>query len=309
MLRAAVRGQFPPDDGAVSVVPPWRDGVEAVVSFTAHAVVATTLPGIRLDAAGIDAYSGAFAPAVILELAGPDGVVDSLDLVLGATGTGRTGLPERPDLAGHPRVRHAAAWRTGVHVHADSRGLITVSRGLGGLAELSFEVPPDRAGAGTGAPCSPTAEGWSRSGNPCWPWLLPGTPGHCGPRWRPDSCRSVPSSWCVPAGFGREPGSLAAAAPAAATPAASRRGRWGTDGRPAGGPARHRDGGQQPHGVLVPGGAGSGIVDPGHRAGHLEGGAAGTAADVVRGHGSLLMVGPGTPRDWVHDAGSGRMRR
>ena len=174
MLRAAVRGQFPPDDGAVSVVPPWRDGVEAVVSFTAHAVVATTLSGIRLDAAGIDAYSGAFAPAVILELAGPDGVVDSLDLVLGATGTGRTGLPERPDLAGHPRVRHAAAWRTGVHVHADSRGLITVSRGVGGVAELSFEVPPDRAGAGTGRSLLADGRGLVPLGEPVLALVAPG---------------------------------------------------------------------------------------------------------------------------------------
>lgn len=165
-LRAAVRGEFPPDDGTVAIVPPWRDGVEAVVAFTAHAMAATTLPRPLLVSAGIDAYSGAFAPAVMLELAGPEGRIGSLDVVLAATGTGRTGLPERPDLAGHPRVRHAADWRSDVHVHADVRGLVTVSRGIGGLAELSFEVPPERAGAGTGRALLADARGLVPFGEP-----------------------------------------------------------------------------------------------------------------------------------------------
>jgi hypothetical protein len=174
VLRAAVRGQFPQDDGSVAVVAPWRDGVEAVVSFTAHAVAATTLPLERLQAVGFDAYSGCFAPAVLRELAGPGGIVDSLDVVLGATGTGRTGLPERPDLAGHPRVRHAAGWRSDVHVHADPRGLVTVSRGLGGLAELSFEVPPERAVAGTGRSLLADGRGLVPLGEPVLVLVAPG---------------------------------------------------------------------------------------------------------------------------------------
>ena len=37
VLRRAADGVFPPVDGLVDVVPPYREGVEAVVSFTGHA--------------------------------------------------------------------------------------------------------------------------------------------------------------------------------------------------------------------------------------------------------------------------------
>jgi hypothetical protein len=148
-LSAALDGKFPAEDGRVEVVPPWRDGVEAVVSFTAHAMVATTLPAVRVVETGIDAYAQAFAPSVLTALAGQGGWLDCVDVVLVAAGTGHTWLPERPDLGGHPRVRHARSVRDHVHVHGDERGLVTVGRGLGGLPEISFETAdPGVEGAG-----------------------------------------------------------------------------------------------------------------------------------------------------------------
>lgn len=173
-LHAALEGRFPPDDGAVEIVAPWQPGVEAVVSFTAHALVSTTLPPARLSAAGLDAFTGAFSPELIRVLAGPAGLVDSLDVVLLATGTGRTSLPERSGAAGHPRVEHARAWRQDVHVHGDERGLVTVSRGLGGVAELSFEVVPGLRHQGAGRALLAEARGLVAEGEPVVVLVAPG---------------------------------------------------------------------------------------------------------------------------------------
>ncbi len=149
-LRAAADRRFPPADGLVEVVPPYLPGVEAMVSLTGHAVAATTVGARVLREAGADGYAGATSAAVMAVLAGRGGEVDVLDALLVGRGTGWTDLPERRDLDDHPRVRYARAWRADVHVHGDSRGLVTVGRGVGGLPELSFEVVPGRRGWGVG---------------------------------------------------------------------------------------------------------------------------------------------------------------
>jgi GNAT superfamily N-acetyltransferase len=174
LLRAAAGGRFPDPDGAVVVVPPDRPGVEAVVCFTAHAVVATRLPPAGLLAAGADGYGGSTRPAVLALLAGAGGEVNTLDALLVAHGTGRTALPERPDLAGHPRAAYARTWRSDVHVHGDERGLVTVGRGLGGVAELSFEVPDAARSRGNGRALLREALGLVAAGDPLLAAVAPG---------------------------------------------------------------------------------------------------------------------------------------
>ncbi len=147
LLREASVGQFPPADGGWSRIPLWRDGVEAVVAFTGHAffAVADDVVDSHIDELGADGFGGAHAPSVIQNLAGPRAWIDSLDLVLvirtDATATGR--LVERADLADHPRARHAAQIRDEVRVlgypQLENRSFVTVSRGLGGLAELGVQ--------------------------------------------------------------------------------------------------------------------------------------------------------------------------
>jgi GNAT superfamily N-acetyltransferase len=158
----------------VEIVPPMLGGVEAVVSLTGHAVVATSLPADRLERVGIDGFGGASAPAVLTELAGPDGEVDVLDALLVRSGTGSTLLPERLDLDDHPRVRHARHWRSDVHVHGDARGLVTIGTGVGGLAELSFEVEPGRRGWGVGRALLSDALGLVPEGEPVLVCVAPG---------------------------------------------------------------------------------------------------------------------------------------
>lgn len=174
VLRAAAAGEFPKADGQVEVVPLYWDGVEAVVSLTARAVIATSLPLEALLAAGADGYGGATSPAVLAVLAGPGGEIDVLDALLVARGTGRTSLPERRDLEDHPRARYARRWREDVHVHADGRGLVTVARGVGGLPELSFEVEPGLRGWGVGRELLTDALGLVPEGEPVFASVAPG---------------------------------------------------------------------------------------------------------------------------------------
>lgn len=160
LLTAAAAGQFPDPDGGWRRVPPWRPGLEAIISFTGHSVFAVRpdIPGERLDSLGADGFGGANDPRLISALAGPDGWIDCLDLLLAGRGTGRPETPPRlvvrPDLAGHPRARFAAGVRDQARVlgYPDPArsALVTLSRGLAGLTELSFELEPARRGQRAG---------------------------------------------------------------------------------------------------------------------------------------------------------------
>ena len=148
-------GSFPPVDGGWHRVPPWRAGVEAVLAFTGHAVLAVdeALPGSELD--GVDGYGGAHHPRVLLALAG-SGWIDSLDALLVTRARPDVApLVARPDLAGQPRVAFATSVRDDVQVFGrddpHSLSVATVSRGIGGLPEISVELDERERGRGTGA--------------------------------------------------------------------------------------------------------------------------------------------------------------
>ena len=172
LLREAAAGRFPRIDGGFSRARPWRDGVEAAVAFTGHAVmvVAEEVSDRSLRELGIHGYGAAHDPQVTLALAG-DGPVGVLDVLLVGHGTGTPSrdlppaapapvsapapepapraLVERPDLASTERARHAALWRDDVQVFgwADptTRSLATLSRGIGGLPEVGIQAEADDA--------------------------------------------------------------------------------------------------------------------------------------------------------------------
>lgn len=160
MITGVAEGRFPPPDGGWQRVPPWRDGLEGVVSFTAHSVlaVAPDIPDSRLAELGADGLGGADHPRLITALAGPGGWIDCLDMLLAGRGTGHAGTPPRlvgrPDLADHPRARFAGRIRDQPRVlgYPDEArsALATLSRGLAGLTELSFELEPARRGQRAG---------------------------------------------------------------------------------------------------------------------------------------------------------------
>ena len=163
MIVAAAEGRFPAVDGGWQRVTPWRPDLEAVIAFTGHAVlaVADDVTDLELKDLGVDGLGGAHHPQVLTALAGPDGWIESLDLIMVSWGTGpRRPVPggkliPRPDLADHPRARYAAGIRSGTRVlgypQAERSAMAIIARGLAGLTELSFELEPDRRGSGAGA--------------------------------------------------------------------------------------------------------------------------------------------------------------
>jgi hypothetical protein len=157
IIRDADAGRFPAADGGWSRVPTWRDGVEGIVCFTGHAVLAlgSDISHERIAGLGADGFGGAAHPRLLCGLAGPDGWISSQDALLAGHGTGHGGaaaLVPRPDLSSHPRAQYAASIRDtprpfGYQDPARSAVAI-LSTGLAGLTELSFELEPDQRGGG-----------------------------------------------------------------------------------------------------------------------------------------------------------------
>ncbi len=170
LLRAllnAAENDFPPVDGRITVLPalPAPPGsadsgyeINAVVAFTGHSFIATSVDESSLIAAGADGYGGASSPDVLRLIANSSartpspaqiGVLDAT-LVGRGSGGGSGSLEERSDFDDHRRVRHARAIRHDVRVLGDERGLVTIGRGLAGRPEISVEADPAGQGRGWG---------------------------------------------------------------------------------------------------------------------------------------------------------------
>ncbi len=147
LLHAAARGTFPPEDGVTEVVGAAAGAGAAVLSFTAHHVVATDLPAEEVHAI-IDPtnLNGPVAPAVLAWLAERTGLrAGSLDVVLAwvPRDLGAPGLPVREvSRDDHPRVVRARRWRRDLRVFEGDGGMVVIGRGLAGRLELSVEVDP-----------------------------------------------------------------------------------------------------------------------------------------------------------------------
>jgi GNAT superfamily N-acetyltransferase len=153
LLHAAARGRFPPEDGRTEVVGPVEGAPAAVLSFTAHHVVAAGLPADEV-LAHVDPQDlkGPLAPGVLTWLAERTGLVaGSLDVVLawvpGRAGGGAAVVRE-VEPAGQPRVERARRWRSELRVFEGDRGMVVLGRGLAGRLELSVEVDRERRDRG-----------------------------------------------------------------------------------------------------------------------------------------------------------------
>jgi hypothetical protein len=169
LITEAAAGRFPAVDGGWRRVPPWRPGLAGIVAFTGHAVlaVAPDITDERLAELGVNGLGGAHDPRVIAVLAGPDGWIDSLDVLMIGRGTasadkrgagpagGRPRLLDRPDLAAHHRALFSARIRDQPRIlgYPDRQrsAVVVFSRGLAGLTEIGFELEPERRGSGGGA--------------------------------------------------------------------------------------------------------------------------------------------------------------
>lgn len=155
LIHDVTAGRYPPVDGGWHQVPQWRPDIGAVLAFTGHAVFAfDRLDADRLTELGADGYGGAHDPRIISELAGATGEIDCLDMLTARQGTGAgSGLVPRPDLVDHPRVQLAHRIRSDVRTwgYPESTTVVTISSGVAGLTELSFEMDPRLRGRGGSA--------------------------------------------------------------------------------------------------------------------------------------------------------------
>jgi GNAT superfamily N-acetyltransferase len=153
LLHAAARGSFPPEDGRTEVVGAAAGAPAAVLSFTAHHVVAADVPPdevlARVDPQDL---KGPLAPGVLTWLAERTGLVaGSLDVVLAwAPGHVATEAAEVREVepAAHPRVDRARRWRHELRVFEGVGGVVVIGRGVAGRLELSVEVDPNRRDRG-----------------------------------------------------------------------------------------------------------------------------------------------------------------
>lgn len=158
-LRELVTGTRPPMDGSWQRVTPWAPHIQGILAFPGHAILAVSYDHTEgeLTDLGVDGWGGAHDPRVITALA-KNGWIDTLDaLFLGVghgDGTGSDTLTARPDLAHHPRVEHAKRNRSEVQIFGSKdttdASVVVLSRGVGGLREISFELDPARRGQGQG---------------------------------------------------------------------------------------------------------------------------------------------------------------
>jgi hypothetical protein len=148
-LLDAAAGRFPPVDGQVTYVPPLECGMEAVVAFTGHSVIASRLPRADLADLQPDGFGRSLAPAVLMRLGGI-GRIGEIDVTLVAPGAGGGSLPLTVEWDEHPRAQRARRLRSDVVVYGDERGFVTLGQGLAGRREMSIEIPPECHSSGTG---------------------------------------------------------------------------------------------------------------------------------------------------------------
>jgi hypothetical protein len=191
LLTDAAAGRFLAPDGGWRRVPPWHPAIEGIVCFTGHAVFAVRadITDERLAGLGADGFGGASHPRLVSALAGSAPHLQSLDVLLVSRGTGPSGAPDapggpgaglvdRPDLGMHPRARHAAVVRERSRVlgyaEPGRRAVVIISAGVGGLAELSYELEPDRRGHGEAAGLLRAALACVPAGEPVLAAVAPG---------------------------------------------------------------------------------------------------------------------------------------
>jgi hypothetical protein len=148
LLHAAARGTFPPEDGRTEVVPAAAGAGAAVLSFTAHHVVAAGVPaGEVLAHVDPGNLNGPLAPGARTGLR-----AGSLDVVVAWAPCALAVAPLREiDPGDHPRVVRARRWRSELRVFEGDGGIVLVGRGLAAANAASLRALQPAGFAAVGA--------------------------------------------------------------------------------------------------------------------------------------------------------------
>lgn len=180
ILAAAARGDFPPPDGTVTVLPQPNVRDAGVLAFTAHAVVFTdedpewvraTLAAVTSDVLAAP-MNPAFLAALMVRTGRGMNTIDLLTVAPALPGAPGLALREIDD-PDHPRVARAVKFRDGVRVWAADGGLVVLGRGVAGRWEAAIEVDEAARGRGLG-PALATAARHLTPGEVVWAQQSPG---------------------------------------------------------------------------------------------------------------------------------------
>jgi hypothetical protein len=181
LLDHVAHGRYPAADGNVEIVTPPPGRAQAVVAFTAHSVVATSLDEATLRPLLPAGDLGAAVHADTLTFIGQQlgAAPGSLDVVLVAMGSDEdVRLQLRPDesLHGHPRVARARRYRSNVSVWSDERQRVAVilGQGLAGRWEISLDIDASYRGQAVASAAVAAARRLLPSDVPMWAQVAAG---------------------------------------------------------------------------------------------------------------------------------------
>jgi hypothetical protein len=180
MLDAAARGEFPPPDGVVDVLPPPPGRADVMIGFTGHFVLAAPIDPDEVAARMPPGdFSVPMSPASLVwiaeQLGSRPATFDAL-LVSVGTGAGRPLWLHEIDALNHPRVARASRYRTDMRIFAteDERGVLVLGRGICRRWEIGYEVDAGAQGEGLGRRLVAAARALVPAGEPVWAQVAPG---------------------------------------------------------------------------------------------------------------------------------------
>ncbi|MFI8849534.1 GNAT family N-acetyltransferase [Streptomyces sp. 891-h] len=185
ILEAAARGEFPPADGGLTVLPQPSPRDAGVLALTGHAVVFADVPPewIRRQVPPGDLGAPLGPPFLTALCARTGREAGSIDVLLalppgrGTAGHGTAAARELVETTdqSHPRVVRALAHRSDVRVWtAADGGTVLTGRGVAGRWEVAVEVEAAARGTGLGRELAAAARARAPADETLWAQVAPG---------------------------------------------------------------------------------------------------------------------------------------